>query len=44
MARALGGTGDDYAQSLIQTAEGGYAVAGLTGSNNGDVSWISWRW
>ena len=36
--KTLGGTGNDYAQSLIQTAEGGYAVAGYTHSTDGDVS------
>ncbi len=30
--RTLGGTGDDYGFSLIQTADGGYAIAGNTGS------------
>ena len=36
--KTLGGTGEDFACSLIQTAEGGYAVAGRTISNDGDVS------
>ena len=37
--KTLGGTGDDYAQSIQQTTDGGYIVAGFTGSNNsGDVT------
>lgn len=35
---AMGGTNIDQAQSIQQTAEGGYIVAGYTASNNGDVS------
>jgi len=38
-ARAFGGTGDEYAYSIIQTADGGFAVAGLTlsfGAGNED--------
>jgi PKD repeat protein len=35
--RCLGGSGDDRAQSVRQTADGGYVVAGYTYSNNGDV-------
>jgi len=35
--RCLGGSGDDRAQSVRQTADGGYIVAGYTYSNNGDV-------
>jgi hypothetical protein len=30
--RTLGGTGDDYAISIIQTTDGGYAMAGYTDS------------
>jgi hypothetical protein len=33
----LGGTGEDYAKSIQPTSDGGYIVAGLTNSNNGDV-------
>lgn len=35
--KALGGTGVEYAQSVKQTADGGYIVAGYTDSNDGDV-------
>ncbi|WP_294282510.1 T9SS C-terminal target domain-containing protein [uncultured Chryseobacterium sp.] len=34
----FGGTDDDKAYSVTRTADGGYAVAGSTESNNGDVS------
>ncbi len=36
--KCLGGTGDDYANSIQQTSDGGFVVAGYTWSNNGDVS------
>jgi len=36
--KCLGGTSNDYAYSIQQTSDGGYVVAGYTGSNNGDVS------
>jgi hypothetical protein len=36
--KCLGGTNDDQAYSIQQTADGGYMVAGVTASNNGDVS------
>jgi hypothetical protein len=36
--KCLGGTGADGANSIFQTLDGGYIVAGLTGSNDGDVS------
>jgi len=36
--RCLGGSQDDSANYLQQTADGGYIVAGKTYSNNGDVS------
>ena len=36
--KLLGGTGIDYAYSIIQTKDGGYAVAGETNSIDGDVS------
>jgi len=35
--RCLGGSGNDYAQSVQQTSDGGYIVAGYTNSNDGDV-------
>lgn len=36
--KSLGGTGSDQAHSIVQTTDGGYIVAGLTTSNNGDVT------
>ncbi|MFP5042028.1 hypothetical protein [Parasediminibacterium sp. JCM 36343] len=36
--KAIGGTGNDVAQSIQHTADGGYIVAGYTSSNNGEVS------
>ncbi len=36
--KSLGGTGDDEATAIVQSADGGYAVGGLTISNDGDVS------
>jgi hypothetical protein len=36
--KSLGGTGDDLGYDVRQTADGGYIVAGYTGSNNGNVS------
>jgi len=36
--KTLGGTADDIAYSVVQTTDGGYAVAGWTESNNGDVT------
>jgi len=36
--KSLGGSGNDYANSIQQTADGGYIVAGYTSSNDGDVS------
>jgi hypothetical protein len=35
---ALGGSGNDFAQSIQQTADGGYIVFGFTFSNDGNVS------
>ncbi len=35
---ALGGSDWEEADSIIQTRDGGFVVAGYTGSNNGDVS------
>jgi hypothetical protein len=36
--RNLGGSGSDFANSVEQTADGGYIFCGTTFSNNGDVS------
>jgi hypothetical protein len=36
--KCLGGTDDDLAQSIQQTSDGGYVVAGQTQSTDGDVS------
>jgi hypothetical protein len=35
---ALGGSGFDYSNSIQQTSDGGYIVAGTSDSNDGDVS------
>ncbi len=36
--KSLGGTYLDFASSIQQTNDGGYIVAGISGSNNGDVT------
>ncbi len=36
--KCLGGTGEEQANSIIQTSDGGFAVAGYTQSDNDDVS------
>ncbi len=36
--KALGGTADDYANSIQLTTDGGYIMAGYTLSNDGDVT------
>jgi hypothetical protein len=35
--KSFGGSGDDFSNKILQTADGGYIVAGTTGSNDGDV-------
>ena len=35
--KSFGGSGDDFAKSIIQTSDGGYALAGYTNSTDGDV-------
>ena len=37
-AKTLGGSGTDYALSITSTNDGGCAIAGWTGSNDGDVT------
>lgn len=36
--KTLGGSESDNASSILQTADGGYVIAGITMSNDGDVS------
>jgi len=36
--KSLGGSGSDYANSIQQTTDGGYIVAGFSFSNDGDVT------
>lgn len=36
--KSLGGSGSEYAYSIIQTTDGGYMVAGYTSSTNNDVT------
>jgi hypothetical protein len=36
--KSLGGTNSDFAQSIKQTSDSGYILAGYTNSNDGDVS------
>ena len=36
--KCLGGTGYDFAYSIIQTVDMGFMIAGFSGSNDGDVS------
>ncbi len=36
--KSLGGTGDDFANAIQLTTDGGYIIAGYTGSNNGNVT------
>ena len=37
-AKCYGGSGDDQANGLVATSDGGYAFCGLTNSTDGDVS------
>jgi len=36
--KSLGGTNNDFANSVQQTSDGGYIVAGYSSSNDGNVS------
>src|SRR5690606_1845464 len=36
--KSLGGSGSDYVQSIQQTVDGGYIVAGTSYSDGGDVA------
>src|SRR5688572_18515921 len=36
--KSLGGTGDDLMNSIQQTADGGYVIAGYSSSNDGNVT------
>ena len=36
--KLYGGSGGDYANAIIQTSDGGFAVAGYTNSSDGDVT------
>jgi hypothetical protein len=36
--KSLGGTDNDFANSIQHTTDGGYVVAGQAMSNNGDVA------
>jgi hypothetical protein len=36
--KSLGGTGQDVAESIRQTTDGGYIIAGYTNSNDGDIT------
>lgn len=36
--KSLGGSGDDWAYSIIQTFDSGYVVSGYSNSNDGDVT------
>jgi hypothetical protein len=42
--KCLGGSAWDYAESIQQTTDGGYIVAGRTASNNGNVSGNHGNW
>ena len=36
--RSYGGSGDDNAEAIQQTIEGGYIIAGTTRSSDGDIT------
>jgi len=36
--KSLGGSGNDFAQAIQQTTEGGFIIAGYSDSNDGDIS------
>ena len=40
--KAMGGSNYDYATSVIPTSDGGYAVAGYSGSKDGNVAGTHW--
>jgi hypothetical protein len=40
---SLGGSFWDYASAIVNTRDGGYAVVGSTGSNDGDVSGLKFK-
>lgn len=42
--KSLGGSGNDYANSIQQTTDGGYIVAGFSDSNDGDVTGNHGHW
>jgi|GEM_PF-365026 len=42
--KSLGGNGSDAANSIQQTVDGGFIVAGYSGSNNGDVTGNKGGW
>jgi hypothetical protein len=42
--RTFGGTGSEGAQSIMETSEGGYIMAGWTNSNDGDVTGYHVGW
>src|SRR5437867_11229470 len=42
--KCLGGTEDEWAESIEQTTDGGYIIAGRSASNNGDVIGSHGNW
>lgn len=40
--KTLGGSASDYAKSIVPTSDGGYIVAGYTGSRDGDATGTHW--